>query len=160
MKINYNLYHDLCLDNLINIEELNLGRNKITHIAGLDNLKKLKKLNLQDNQISKIEYVNHLSNLEELILMNNNIRTIENIGYLLNLKKLTLTVTLLNKEDQKLYKAGSDIVKRYRAKKLDILIKRVEYLKSQLDTEGFKLDDYKAIQEQIDDVLQKIKNFS
>ena len=67
----------------------------------------------------------------------------------------------MSKEDKKILGTGSNIVKAYRAKKMGALIKRVEFLQEQLKTEeGMKLDDYKIIKDQIDDLYKKIKDFS
>ncbi|MHA1373105.1 MAG: leucine-rich repeat domain-containing protein [Promethearchaeota archaeon] len=41
----------LCLDSLINLQWLEINKNKITELKGLDSLTKLIKLTLHDNQI-------------------------------------------------------------------------------------------------------------
>lgn len=62
------------LDELINLESLFLGKNKITHLNNLLSLTKLKLLSIQSNRIVTIENLDRLVNLEELYLSHNGIQ--------------------------------------------------------------------------------------
>lgn len=64
------------LDNLAqltNLEELWVGKNKITSMAGLESLHKLRVLSIQSNRLTKLEGLETLSALEELYLSHNGI---------------------------------------------------------------------------------------
>jgi protein phosphatase 1 regulatory subunit 7 len=62
------------LANLVNLEELWLGKNKIEKIQGLDNLKKLRRLDVQSNRLEVIEGLTSVNDtLEELFLAHNGI---------------------------------------------------------------------------------------
>jgi protein phosphatase 1 regulatory subunit 7 len=86
------------LDSLVNLEELWLGKNKITkleviipsssvfllltHTSMLQNLsqlKRLKILSLQSNRITVIEGLEELTNLEELYLSHNGVKRLEGL---------------------------------------------------------------------------------
>jgi hypothetical protein len=78
------------LNELIYLEELNLGFNKITEIEGLDNLTKLQKLWLQNNNIKEIKGLEKLNNLEEILLNNNKIEEMKGLDGLTSLEYLWL----------------------------------------------------------------------
>jgi protein phosphatase 1 regulatory subunit 7 len=60
--------------NLVNLEELWLGKNKIEKIEGLSNLKKLRRLDVQSNRLTAVENLIGLEDtLEELYLAHNGI---------------------------------------------------------------------------------------
>ena len=62
------------LANLVNLEELWLGKNKIEKIQGLGNLKKLRRLDVQSNRLEVIEGLTTQNDtLEELYLAHNGI---------------------------------------------------------------------------------------
>ncbi|MHA1988177.1 MAG: leucine-rich repeat domain-containing protein [Promethearchaeota archaeon] len=61
------------LNQLQDLEELNLSKNKISEITGLENLRNLKKLNLSENQIKDINGLENLTNLRELDISYNKI---------------------------------------------------------------------------------------
>ncbi len=84
------------LDALVNLEELWLGKNKITQLEvrprvelsrayvlttlqGLEELKKLKILSIQSNRITKLEGLGGLENLEELYISHNGILKLEGL---------------------------------------------------------------------------------
>lgn len=62
------------LDQLVNLESLFLGKNKITQLNNLQSLSKLKLLSIQSNRIVNIENLDGLVNLEELYLSHNGIQ--------------------------------------------------------------------------------------
>ncbi|EIW83980.1 L domain-like protein [Coniophora puteana RWD-64-598 SS2] len=67
------------LDSLVNLEELWLGKNKITKLQNLSSLKSLKILSIQSNRIKKIEGLDGLSNLQELYLSHNGVERLEGL---------------------------------------------------------------------------------
>ncbi|KAI0691521.1 hypothetical protein C8T65DRAFT_711482 [Cerioporus squamosus] len=78
------------LEALVNLEELWLGKNKITRLENLSTLKKLRILSIQSNRITKIEGLEELENLEELLLSHNGISRIEGLEKNLKLRMLDL----------------------------------------------------------------------
>lgn len=62
------------LDELINLESLFLGKNKITKLDNLQFLTKLKLLSMQSNRIVTIANLEKLTNLEELYISHNGIQ--------------------------------------------------------------------------------------
>jgi len=85
------------LDSLVNLEELWLGKNKITKLEvvfllvtpapslmnwysqNFSRLKRLKILSLQSNRITVIEGLEELTNLEELYLSHNGVKRLEGL---------------------------------------------------------------------------------
>jgi protein phosphatase 1 regulatory subunit 7 len=85
------------LEGLVNLEELWLGKNKITQLEvcisetlllcfeftscaqGLESLKKLKILSMQSNRITKLEGLEELKELDQLYLSHNGIEKIEGL---------------------------------------------------------------------------------
>ncbi|PPQ67525.1 hypothetical protein CVT25_006066 [Psilocybe cyanescens] len=97
------------LENLVNLEELWLGKNKIAKLQvnyyesrlistlsinasyqGLETLKKLKILSLQSNRITKLEGLEELTELNQLYLSHNGIERLE--GLKNNLQLTTLDI--------------------------------------------------------------------
>jgi|AntRauTorckE5430_2_1112549.scaffolds.fasta_scaffold06382_3 protein phosphatase 1 regulatory subunit 7 len=80
-------------DNLINLEELWLGKNKIENIEGVSNLKKLRRLDVQSNRLTSVENLVGLEDtLEELYLAHNGIDdegAMKASGLMLQFKELT-----------------------------------------------------------------------
>jgi len=77
---------------LLNLKELNLTRNAITHLPdSIGNLFNLEKIDLRNNHITKLpETVGNLINLQELLLGSNPLTQLPNsIGYLEKLEKLS-----------------------------------------------------------------------
>ncbi|KAF7970841.1 hypothetical protein HWV62_22798 [Athelia sp. TMB] len=72
------------LDALVNLEELWLGKNKISK------LERLKILSIQSNRITKIENLESLENLEDIYLSHNGITRLEGLDHNLKLKTLDL----------------------------------------------------------------------
>ncbi|MFX1501619.1 MAG: leucine-rich repeat domain-containing protein [Promethearchaeota archaeon] len=85
----------LGIKNLIDLEYLQLARNKLERIEGIQFLNKLKKLDVANNKLKEIENLDDLINLEELNLSNNKIRKIDNLDSLHHLKKLYLDNNLI-----------------------------------------------------------------
>ena len=79
--------------NLINLEELWLGKNKIEIIEGVSNLKKLKRLDVQSNRLTSVDNLVGLEDtLEELYLAHNGIDNegaMKASGLMLEFKELT-----------------------------------------------------------------------
>ncbi len=75
------------------IQELDLGNNRIANIKGLENFTNLKKLSLRDNYIERIEGLENLENLEYLDLSGNiNIEEIpDKLNKIPKLKTVKLT---------------------------------------------------------------------
>ncbi|KAG2060844.1 L domain-like protein [Suillus hirtellus] len=67
------------LDALVNLEELWLGKNKLTKLENLSTLSRLKILSLQSNRITKIEGLDQLADLEELYLSHNGVERLEGL---------------------------------------------------------------------------------
>lgn len=84
------------LENLVNLEELWLGKNKITKLEvrifsscwtamahysfqGLQTLKKLQVLSLQSNRITKLEGLEELTELNQLYLSHNGIQRLDGL---------------------------------------------------------------------------------
>lgn len=65
-----------CLDVLLNLRVLLLGKNRIKKIEGLENLTKIEVLDLHGNQILDVGGLNTLSELKVLNLAGNQIRNI------------------------------------------------------------------------------------
>jgi protein phosphatase 1 regulatory subunit 7 len=101
------------LENLVNLEELWLGKNKITKLEvrnlfscwtamayrscqGLQNLKKLQVLSLQSNRITKLEGLEELTELNQLYLSHNGIQRLggldNNVRLFPNLFSLSLNL--------------------------------------------------------------------
>lgn len=85
------------LEQLVNLEELWLGKNKITKLEvrilsscwtaeahysfqGLQTLKKLQVLSLQSNRITKLEGLEELTELNQLYLSHNGIQRLDGLG--------------------------------------------------------------------------------
>lgn len=69
------------LDALVNLEELYLGKNKITKLEGLKNLRKLTILSLQSNRITKLEDLDTLTELDQLYLSHNGLECLEGLEH-------------------------------------------------------------------------------
>lgn len=80
------------LDALVNLEELWLGKNKITKLEGLSGLKKLKILSLQSNRITKLENLEELEELEQIYLSHNGIAKLEGLEH--NVSTIPVTLFL------------------------------------------------------------------
>ncbi|KAG8686519.1 hypothetical protein FRC09_014071 [Ceratobasidium sp. 395] len=78
------------LDGLESLEELWLGKNKITKLQGLSTLKRLRVLSIQSNRITKLEGLEDLTGLEEFYISHNGLAKIE--GLERNVKLRTLDV--------------------------------------------------------------------
>ncbi|KAG8888913.1 hypothetical protein FRB98_006455 [Tulasnella sp. 332] len=78
------------LDALMNLEELWLGKNKISKLENLAMLQKLQILSVQSNRLVKIEGLDSLVNLRELYISHNGIERLEGLEN--NLKLETLDV--------------------------------------------------------------------
>ncbi len=92
LKLNNN-YEISLIENIKqfeNLEELNLGRNKIKKIENIGNLSNLKELFLYGNQIEVIENLDALKNLNKLILDINHIREIDGLSNLEKLETISL----------------------------------------------------------------------
>jgi len=74
----------------VNLEELWLGKNKITKLEGLGSLKKLKILSIQSNRITKLEGLDELEDLEQLYLSHNGIKVIEGLEHNVRIILLSL----------------------------------------------------------------------
>ncbi len=79
------------LENLANLKELYLGENQIEEIKGLESLTDLRFLGLNNNRVREIKGLENLSKLEELNLLNNKIQEIKELEYLTNLHRLILS---------------------------------------------------------------------
>lgn len=87
---NYEISFIENIEQFENLEELNLGRNKIKKIENIGNLSNLKELLLYGNQIEVIENLDALKNLKKLNLDYNNIREIYGLSNLEKLEDLSL----------------------------------------------------------------------
>jgi protein phosphatase 1 regulatory subunit 7 len=73
------------------LEQLWLGKNKITKLENLGHLKKLRVLSIQANRIIKIEGLEELENLEELYISHNGIEKLEGLEH--NVKLTTIDIS-------------------------------------------------------------------
>ena len=71
-----------CLDNCVNLTELNLSRNAIRGFEGLENLIKLKKLILTSNRIETLEGIERIPSLQHLLIQDNKISAPEDFEHL------------------------------------------------------------------------------
>ena len=67
------------MDGLVGLEELWLGKNKITEIKNLDSLSNLKILSIQSNRIRSISGLSNLPQLEELYISHNALSTLSGL---------------------------------------------------------------------------------
>jgi hypothetical protein len=81
------------LDQLTNLNQLDLRRNKIKELKGLENCQslKLQSLYLSGNQIDEIKGLKLLTSLESLDLRSNRIKEIKDLDSLINLQELYLS---------------------------------------------------------------------
>jgi protein phosphatase 1 regulatory subunit 7 len=78
-------------ETLVNLENLWLGRNKISRIQCLNSLVNLRRLSIQSNRLTAIEGLSALTSLEELYLSHNGIWSIEGLERLVRLKTLDIS---------------------------------------------------------------------
>ncbi len=80
------------LDKLVRLEQLWLGRNKITSFgAGLAALKQLKKLSIQSNRLTDIgQGLTHCTALEELYISHNGLTSVKGLEALRALRVLDI----------------------------------------------------------------------
>ena len=78
----------------MNLEELYLGKNKITKMANLSSLTKLKILALMSNRITVICGLECLVNLEQLYLSHNGIEKLD--GIQANVRNASATMQLIS----------------------------------------------------------------
>ncbi|KAG1804239.1 uncharacterized protein BJ212DRAFT_1394370 [Suillus subaureus] len=83
------------LDALVNLEELWLGKNKLTKLENLSTLSRLKILSLQSNRITKIEGLDQLADLEELYLSHNGVERLEGLENNTKLRMLDVGVNFV-----------------------------------------------------------------
>lgn len=82
---------------LVNLQQLWVGKNKISRFENLHTLHNLKILSIQSNRLTKIEGLEELRNLEELYLSHNGIEKIEGLENNTNLTVLDVTANRLSK---------------------------------------------------------------
>ena len=78
---------ELNVSNLVNLERLYCGHNKLTEIQGLDKLANLKSLHCTNNQLTEIKGLDKLVNLELLFCHNNKLKELD-VSKLANLQWL------------------------------------------------------------------------
>jgi protein phosphatase 1 regulatory subunit 7 len=78
------------LDALGALDQLWLGRNRISVICNLSPLTRLRQISLQANRLESMAGIGLLRNLEELYLSQNGIKSIEDLSGLTRLKVLDL----------------------------------------------------------------------
>ncbi|KAM5538539.1 hypothetical protein V8D89_007872 [Ganoderma adspersum] len=78
------------LEGLVNLEELWVGKNKITKLENLGAVKKLRILSIQSNRITKIEGLESLENLEEFYISHNGVQRIEGLENNVKLRTIDL----------------------------------------------------------------------
>jgi protein phosphatase 1 regulatory subunit 7 len=79
------------LDTLTGLEELWLGKNKITEIKGLNALSNLKILSIQSNRLTAITGLEKLANLEELHISHNLISKLSGLEHNTNLRVIDIS---------------------------------------------------------------------
>ena len=79
------------LETLTNLEELWLGKNKITEIRGLDTLTNLKILSIQSNRLTSITGLDNLVNLEELHISHNALTDLSGLEKNTNLRVIDIS---------------------------------------------------------------------
>jgi len=73
------------------LEELWLGKNKITEIKGLDSLQNLKILSIQSNRIRNISGLENLPHLQELYISHNALSGLEGLENVVGLRVLDIS---------------------------------------------------------------------
>jgi protein phosphatase 1 regulatory subunit 7 len=76
---------------LTGLEELWLGKNKITEIRGLDTLTNLKILSIQSNRLTSITGLTNLVNLEELHISHNALTDLSGLEANINLRVIDIS---------------------------------------------------------------------
>lgn len=79
------------LHTLINLQYLDLSRNRIPQISGLKKLKKLEELYLSNNEISAITGIQRLPKLRTLFLTNQKITNVEGLAQMQALQRIDLS---------------------------------------------------------------------
>jgi len=79
------------LHTLINLQYLDLSRNRISQISGLKKLKKLEELYLSNNEISAITGIQRLPKLRTLFLTNQKITNVEGLAQMQALQRIDLS---------------------------------------------------------------------
>ncbi|TVY33429.1 Protein phosphatase 1 regulatory subunit SDS22 [Lachnellula cervina] len=79
------------LEGLVGLEELWLGKNKITEIRGLEGLQKLKILSIQSNRIRDITGLSSLPHLQELYISHNALTSLRGLEECKGLKVLDIS---------------------------------------------------------------------
>jgi protein phosphatase 1 regulatory subunit 7 len=79
------------LDTLTGLEELWLGKNKITEIKGLSALSNLKILSIQSNRLKEITGLESLTSLEELHISHNLLTSISGLEQNKNLRVIDIS---------------------------------------------------------------------
>lgn len=87
------------LETLTNLQELWLGKNKITEIVNLAPLTNLIRLDVQSNRLLALGGLDALTNLEELYIGHNAIEQLEGLDALVKLETLDATHNRLTKVD-------------------------------------------------------------
>ncbi|WFC98944.1 protein phosphatase regulatory subunit Sds22 [Malassezia yamatoensis] len=89
LELGGNRLHSLeHLDKLLNLEELWVGKNKITSLDGIQHLKNLKILSIQSNRLTKLDNLDELTKLEELYVSHNGITSLSGLDHNLQLNTL------------------------------------------------------------------------
>ncbi|KAH0542633.1 hypothetical protein FGG08_002956 [Glutinoglossum americanum] len=79
------------LDTLTSLEELWLGKNKITELKNISHLQNLKILSIQSNRLTRLEGLDSLSNLQEVYVSHNAITEISGLDHNTNLHVLDIS---------------------------------------------------------------------
>ncbi|WFD43038.1 protein phosphatase regulatory subunit Sds22 [Malassezia psittaci] len=82
LELGGNRLHSLeHLDKLVHLEELWVGKNKITSLDGIQHLKNLKILSIQSNRLTKLDNLDELASLEELYVSHNGITSLSGLEH-------------------------------------------------------------------------------
>lgn len=74
--------------NLVDLQELNCSRNKLTSFDSIQQFVNLQKLNCYGNGLKSLNGIHQLVNLQELNCGGNNLTSFDNVQQLVNLRKL------------------------------------------------------------------------
>lgn len=69
------------LEQLTNLEELWVGKNKIASLEGIESLRNLRILSIQSNRLTSLDHLETLSKLEELYVSHNGIAKLKGLEH-------------------------------------------------------------------------------
>lgn len=97
------------IEKFSNLEELYIGKNKITDFSKLAELPNLKKLDISESELNNIDIIPSLTKLEQLEVYNNNLEDISSLTNNGTIKVLNLNGNNLNDNDIEVLKTMTSL---------------------------------------------------